>query len=489
MKNIYIHIIIAAISAALCSCTNFLEESSQDEIRPTSANDYKELITGEVYSNINKQMPHPYLDIMTDDCEDLITSARLGSDTRGSGYGYYTWQQSPEEQISDVRNDDKAWGMYYHQILVANMVLYDIDGMGGTQQEKELVKAEAYAIRANAYFMLVNLYGEPYEPATASSDYGVPENGLVGAENAKFTRASVAETYQIITDDFENSLKHFKASGTSNSIWRWNENAVNLMLARVYLYMQRWDDAIRKANDLLSVKADLWNLNDKAESSQDGQYFICYQNPEIIFTYGYYYIGYFAIGAKGGFPVSLELRSLYKDGDLRCHGNAGHYIQLQGSTLFGNKKRHIHYKGGYSSDTGAHGFALRTSEAYLIRAEALSHTEKYMDAADDLEKLRGNRFSPESYKPLELSSQQEVIEAVRLERRLEMCFEQLRWFDLRRWGRPRIEHAFTQEVDGTPEIYVLEENDPAYTLPVPKAVMEMEPDLQNIQRPERTPSR
>lgn len=488
MKKIYIYLMAAAVSAGLSSCGKFLEESSQDEIRPTSASDYRELIAGEIYAKANDDMPHEYLDVLTDDCDDLLTNARLGSDTRGSGFGYYTWQQSPEEQIAEVRNNDKSWGFYYHHILVANMVLYDIDRMKGTEQEKHLVKAEAYAIRGYAYFMLVNLYGEPYDPKTADTALGVPLNNLVGAENAKFTRESVAEIYRTITDDLNSSLEHFKASGTSNSIWRWNENAVNLLLARTYLYMQKWNDAIKSINNLLAVKADLWNLDEKAESSQADQYFICSQNPEIIFSYGYYYITYFAPGAKGGFPASENLRNTYEPGDLRCEGNDGQYIRLQGSTLFGNKKRHLHYKGGYSSDTGVHGYALRTAEAYLIRAEALAHTPEYADAVEDLNNLRSKRFSPEAYSPLSAGTQQEVIEAVRAERRREMCFEQLRWFDLRRWGRPSITHYYTPDINDTPQKYILEENDPAYTLPVPKAVLEMEPELQNIQRPVRNPA-
>ncbi len=286
----------AAVSAGLSSCGKFLEESSQDEIRPTSASDYRELIAGEIYAKANDDMPHEYLDVLTDDCDDLLTNARLGSDTRGSGFGYYTWQQSPEEQIAEVRNNDKSWGFYYHHILVANMVLYDIDRMKGTEQEKHLVKAEAYAIRGYAYFMLVNLYGEPYDPKTADTALGVPLNNLVGAENAKFTRESVAEIYRTITDDLNSSLDHFKASGTSNSIWRWNENAVNLLLARTYLYMHKWNDAIKSINNLLAVKADLWSLDEKAESSQADQYFICSQNPEIIFSYSR------GISYQGGSP-------------------------------------------------------------------------------------------------------------------------------------------------------------------------------------------
>ncbi len=81
MKKIYIYLMAAAVSAGLSSCGKFLEESSQDEIRPTSASDYRELIAGEIYAKANDDMPHEYLDVLTDDCDDLLTNARLGSDT------------------------------------------------------------------------------------------------------------------------------------------------------------------------------------------------------------------------------------------------------------------------------------------------------------------------------------------------------------------------------------------------------------------------
>ena len=50
-------------------------------------------------------------------------------------------------------------------------------------------------IRAYAYYMLVNLYGEPYDPKTADKAVGVPVNGLIGVENKKFKRESVAAIY------------------------------------------------------------------------------------------------------------------------------------------------------------------------------------------------------------------------------------------------------------------------------------------------------
>lgn len=497
-KHIYSIICISA-ALVLSSCGKFLEEYSQDEIRPNSANDYLELIAGEIYYNTNNSSIHTYLDIMTDDCEEFAKEGSfLSSDNRNEGFGYYTWQAAPEHPITGTLNSDQSWAFYYHQILTANMILYDVDDKNGTEQEKAQAKAEAYMVRAFAYFMLVNLYGEPYDPEKFPDALGVPINDLVGSENRKFQRASAAEIYEQILSDGENALVQFALSGEDGSIFRWNATAANVFMSRVCLYIHDWDGAISYANAALAANASLWDFNTKLSEEGVGddandyeEYFFRKNNPEIVFSYGYYVNGYFATGACGMFPASEQLRSMYIEGDLRLDNNDGAYIRYLGSTFLGGGKRYCPYKTGYSSDTGIHGKAIRTAEAYLNRAEAyaMKGGENLQDAIDDINMIRRNRFTPETYKALTAGTQEDVITAVRDERRMELCFEGHRWFDLRRWDRPSITHTFTPDV-ASPTIldtYILEENDPAYTLPIPEEVYERDTDIENISRPVRNP--
>ena len=501
-KHIY-YTTAACISAtlALSSCGKFLEEYSQDEIRPNSANDYLELIAGEIYSNTNDSNVNSYLDIMTDDCEEFASEGGIFSvDNRNSGFGYYTWQASPEHQITGTLNSDQAWAFYYHQILVANMILYDVDDKNGTDQEKAQVKAEAHMVRAFAYFMLVNLYGEPYDPEKFPDALGVPINDLIGAENKKFQRVSAAEIYDLILSDGENALAQFEEAGQSSSIYRWNAAAANVFMSRICLYIHDWDGAISYANAALGINANLWNFNTKLEeegvgdaADEDNEYFFRKNNPEILFSFGYNNNAYFASGAAGMFPASEELRAMYIDGDLRFDDNDGAYIRYLGNSFLGGGKRYCPFKSNpiSASYTNAYGQAIRTAEAYLNRAEAyaMKGGETLQNAMDDINMIRRNRFTPETYKELTAASQENVIIAVRDERRMELCFEGHRWFDLRRWDRPSITHTFTPDVKNPTvlETYVLEENDPAYTLPIPEEVYERDTDIENISRPVRNP--
>ena len=68
----------------------------------------------------------------------------------------------------------------------------------------------------------------------------------------------------------------------------------------------------------------------------------------------------------------------------------------------------------------------------------------------------------------EFSSKEGLLQAVRVERRRELCFEEThRWTDLRRYGMPQIEHIFYAAKKATPETYILKSGDKNYTLELP----------------------
>ena len=93
------------------------------------------------------------------------------------------------------------------------------------------------------------------------------------------------------------------------------------------------------------------------------------------------------------------------------------------------------------------------------------------EAIRALEKLRVKRFAPEDYQATNISGTEELINFIRDERRRELCFEDHRWFDLRRWGMPEIQHTWYPDED-TKIVYTLQKNDPGYTLPLPNTALE-----------------
>ena len=63
-----------------------------------------------------------------------------------------------------------------------------------------------------------------------------------------------------------------------------------------------------------------------------------------------------------------------------------------------------------------------------------------MAAWDDLSHLRENRYK--EYSEIAITDATVLLEEIREERRLELCFDEVRWFDLRRYGMPSISHLY-----------------------------------------------
>lgn len=467
--KIYIFSLLLLITL-FSSCSDFLEEKSQDLIIPKTVKDYRELLFGEAYFRENTSI-HTWLDLMTDDVKENIKGSIIGSDTRVKVFGYYTWQPKAEETVVGALNADISWKTYYHSILICNVILNEIGDISGSSAEKEDLKAEAYALRAYSYFMLVNLYGVPYNKATAETDPGVPVNDVIGMEDRQFKRESVARIYKQIEDDLGEAIKCFKTSNLKKNYFRWNLPATWLLASRVSLYKKEYDKVIEYATNAIAANPQIYNLSTKNPEDL----FLNEKNPEILLTYGDYLISFYARLAKCNFPMSDELYASYGGtNDLRLEA----FFYKRGSAYTPNKNEQ-------AVTTGVYGFALRSAEAYLNRAEAYAEKGERDLALNDLKTIRVNRLKV--YKDLEADTKEEVILRVREERRRELCFEFHRWFDLRRWDRPRIEHTFTRDIKKPDEVerYVLEKNDPAYTLPIPTAVMDYEPNFTDNPRPVR----
>jgi len=471
MKQMKYNIIFILISLILTSCNDFLEEKSNDKIIPKTVDNYEELLYGEAYFKGNETFGN-YLDIMTDDVKCYTKghgSSILSSDAREVAYGYYAWQQEPEIATSGSRNNDISWKKLYHSILMCNIVINDLPDMEGTDDEKYFLNAEALFIRAFDYFYLVNLYGEPYNKSSASMALGVPINNLTGMEDVSLSRVSVEENYNKIMYDLKNSIELFKKTTIVLNHFKANIESAYLLASRVSLYMKNYKDVVKYADLVIAKKPSLYDLKTKDPKVK----FINNFNPEILFAFGYYRLSYFDKGffTVSNFPISDNLKALYFSNDLRKN------------VFFSSDMPN---KNGTENDTKTYGYAMRTSEAYLNRAEAYTELDNMDKALVDINKLRSYRFSDDNYN-VSASLKEDVLTIVKDERRRELCFEKQRWFDLRRWGMPRIEHVYKAGTSNViDEVYVLNEGDVAYTLPIPYSEMERNTKIVNIKRPERS---
>ena len=134
--------------------------------------------------------------------------------------------------------------------------------------------------------------------------------------------------------------------------------------------------------------------------------------------------------------------------------------------------------------TSERGYAWRTAELYLNRAEAYAAKFAAGDATsgekavNDINTIRKNRIATASYTDYQLGTADELMKKVRAERRVELCFENPhRWFDLRRYGMPELKHEW-YDMSGNKTSFVLEKNDPGYVLQIPLEATSANPNLE-----------
>nr|WP_262480836.1 RagB/SusD family nutrient uptake outer membrane protein [Algibacter lectus] len=150
----------------------------------------------------------------------------------------------------------------YNTIFYTNHVINSESTMEGTPpSDIEQLVGEAYALRAMQYFELVNLYGKPYNKATAITDAGVPITTEYDAEK-DYPVKTVEEVYTLILDDLDKAeaLLNIEKQDLGYN-YRFSTVAVKAFKTRVYLYQQEWQNAIDLANEALAINAELQNLN------------------------------------------------------------------------------------------------------------------------------------------------------------------------------------------------------------------------------------
>ncbi|MDQ0106761.1 hypothetical protein J2T02_001872 [Chitinophaga terrae (ex Kim and Jung 2007)] len=444
----------------LSSCSKFLEEKSQSEVIPKTAIDYRELLMGSGYMNVYQE-PNSFIYFMDDDVDFFIERAD-GQDSPVGQYDakvdfpYYTWQprQADRNGVGDLISEDPgstAYAQYYKWIMGCNAVLDNIDKAIGTDAEKNRVKGEALAVRAYYYFILANMYGEPYNHNPQSLCVPLKLNSSITESQMK--QNTVAEVYAQVVADLNEAAGLMDPLPIARKDFHINQPAIHMLLSRVYLYMEKYNDVVSETNKAFAQGAMLADLTAMPYAN-----WLTYNNPEVEWLFGGN-----TQGDQSTYIPAAAFRATFDPADVRI--TQGIQVQSNNNVPLVTKLP----TGGQLGQT------IRTPEAILNRAEANVQLGKLSDALKDLNDLRRTRIP--GYTDVSISDKAALLLAVREERRKEFCFEGFRWFDLRRYGMPAITHRYQEDLGGPILQFKLAEKDPAYTLPFPSSLLQRNPEL------------
>lgn len=436
MKTTYT--IALGLILLFASCTKYLDAVPDSRLTiPRTVSDFEQLLDNEKMFN---NAPGAG-ELGTDDIfipDDVLATQSIEFQ---KGYIY------SKDIFSGLTNAN--WNNPYEKVYYANVVLDGIDQLkksGASVNEVNLIRGWALFCRANAFYDLQEVFGQPYRPSSASSDLGIPLK-LSTDLSEKVSRATVEATYGQIVDDLEEAVLLLPDQVSKTNRSKPSKPAAYALLARVYLMMQNYGQSLRCATNSLDLYKTLLDYNTVNTTAR-----LSFSAPlvdEIL--YNSIQLGYLA----RYWEVDRDLYASYAANDLRkvlfyAPDATGKIILFKGF-----------YSGNYTAYNG-----LTTDEVYLTRAECYARTSQDQKALDDLNTLLVKRYKTGSYIPYGLNNTTDVLSLVLTERRKECIFRNLRWSDLRRLNQDsRFAKTVTHISNGI--TYQLPPNDPKYVFPIP----------------------
>lgn len=362
--------------------------------------------------------------------------------------------------LSDNQNVLDLWNRSYVTILRANIVLDKIDAVAFRDEKlKSQYKAEARFLRALTYFWLVRVYG----------DVPKVEKQLSVEQAYTMGRVSTEEIYNFIVDDLTFAEANLPATYATNDKGRVTLGGAKGLLAKVYMTMAGYPlkkgashyalaeaKALEVINNplyaLVSDYKSLFSVTNKnnSESLFEVQYkkggtttgspwsndfAPRFSNKEVVL-----------VGDKSGFNAPTPSMSMaYEPGDPRkAISMSDGYVSDPGGTRINEKYVKKYYDVSFSvqPDNDNNWIELRLADVYLLYSEALVRQGKQQQTALlYLNKIRQRARNTAGaaagavpdYAPF--ASDATFLLVIEKERRVELAFENHRWFDLVRTER------------------------------------------------------
>ena len=451
MKLKYNLIAIALLGFSFSSCSDFLEQNPQTDLSENdfykTADDILSAVNG-VYSSLQEG----------DIYGNWYVFGEIPSDnTRNQLSGSVTTQNEFDQFYIDTQNSMIAnfWKAAYKVINRTNTVLGRIDGIEINTELANRYKLECKFIRALMYFNLVRVYGD------------VP---LVLKE------ISISESYDILREPKENvynqiiaDLKEAQDLPVSYSTaedGRATQGAAKALLANVYMTLHKYAEAETILAEIINSGRYSLLENTPGSLNIDGYKNVFspvnHNSKEGIFEIQFLKGGYgegsnyannfapensgtnvVAVGGTGGNNIpEMDIYNAYEEGDLRrdFSMSLGYYDNRKNNEWVESRYVCKFMDVPYQNNDASNNYpVIRYADVILMYAEALNQNGKTAEACKylNMTRRRGFGYQTTETSPVDLQTTDKAQFAlmVEQERRVDLAFENHRWFDLIRTGR------------------------------------------------------
>jgi len=359
---------------------------------------------------------------------------------------------SLHESTVDAQNTviSGLWYACYQIVNRCNLVIEAMDKMNATQEEYNSLVGQAKFLRGYVYYVMVRVWGDVPLVLEDIKDYMAVFN---------YGRTAKDKVYEQIVLDLKDAETMLPAFQTAANKGKATSTAAQAILGDVYLTRADYSNAktyfekvIKKEGSELGLLSDYESIFDSNNAN----------NKEIIFSIQYAhnqtpslanYLGRASLGNIQGIPIdpkkqgsqifgvnvlmmTHELESKFESNDKRRSVIYLDCVSPDYGCTIPMTLKYFDYQNvldgnsGNNPDCGCHTIISRYSDILLKYAECLNETNP-ADAIAELKKVR-DRAGVATNVAVDKAA---VAEAIALERRLELCMEGHRWYDLVRTGK------------------------------------------------------
>ncbi len=373
----------------------------------------------------------------------------------------------PRKGITSNTHVLNQYRLDYQIIARTNQILALIDGVDFDAATKKNLKGQALFLRAYAYFELVRYFNTAplhLTPVTVRQEAALP-------------LATAAELYAQIEKDALEAATSLLPKSTQEP-GRATSGAAKTLLANVYINQKKWAQAepllkeVVASNEysLIPNYADAFSTSTANKNNKESVFEVQFLegsaglNGSFLYNFLPRPISPAEIApitgtsnpqpldGEGNNTPTPDIIAAYEPGDTRKDASIG-YVTLSGSE---RKNKVYPYIKKYAKPHALHGNhginwpIYRYSEVLLLLAEALNEQGKTSEAAPYLNQVRNRAGLANTT----AASQADMRQAIYRERRVELAFENKRWFDLVRTGRAvEVITAYGQRIKANPQAY------------------------------------
>lgn len=439
-----IHLLYVA-SFWLLSCEKFLGEKSQNAyVTPNSI----ESLQGLMDDNLTMNMRFP--DIGEASADNFFFPDESYAGLSEKNRKIYTWAYDDV-----VFNND--WAKSYSAIYQANLALDEINKItptAGSKGDWENVKGSAQFYRAYQNLFLLYTYAKAYNKNTSKQDLGIVLRKS-SDPNIQSQRSSVEDCYEFVITDLVEATRLLPLQ--SQHVMRPSKRAAYATLARAYLSMANYEQALAYADTTLMFDHQLMDFNRNTDVNLTSTLPFPAFNKEILF-YGES-ANANSIISPTNFFVDTLLYESYQVNDLRKQ------------VYFQTNQKYSKFKGSFSAGGIVTFMGISISEMYLIQAECLIRKGELETGFDILNSLLEKRYRNSDFQPYVNMSQPDALTIVLDERRKELAFRGLRWMDIKRLNMHNPEIYLKRLING--ELEQLNPNSVRYALQIPRDIVEL----------------